>query len=406
MDSLRVRAYNVGFGDALLITVPDRSPSGATTLRRILVDVGNVYGGEGGRDTHFEPVLKSIKDTLDGNPVDLYVMTHEHLDHVQGLYYGATIMKPPILLGARNAWLTASAEGDEYYKRFPEAKRKRLALAENYQQIQRFLKALGATGREIPVATKSLMANNDPGETGKCVDYLRGLTGDTPTYVYQGCDLKGRSPFDESQLKIWAPQEDVSDYYGQFHPLTLGVNEQLSPETTPVLVEPKIPDGVDEESFRILVEKRRSGCFDGLLAIDKAANNTSVVFSLKWRGWKLLFAGDAEIRSWKTMEREGQLEPVHFLKVSHHGSMNGTPEGDLLERILPRTPVDQRDRIGLVSTFPDTYHNVPDSRTTQRLKSQGLTVFQTDKEVGPGGYIEIAFPEDGGRTSKAVVHPA
>lgn len=402
MDSLKVRAYNVGFGDAILITVPDCSANGATILRHILVDVGNVQAGDGGNDAYFEPVLRSIQGTLAGKPLDLYVMTHEHLDHVQGLFYGATSMDPPITFPARNAWFTASAEGDKYYKHFPEAKRRQLALAEGYGQIESLLKALNAVGQEIPLAVKSLMANNDHRVTEKCVKYLREFAERT-TYIYRRCQLNARHPFEEAQLKIWAPEEDVSDYYGRFRPLTLGVNDLVSAGTTPALVTPKIPKGVDGESFRILLEKRRGGYFDGLLAIDRAANNTSVVFSLEWRGWKLLFAGDAEIRSWRTMERERQLEPVHFLKVSHHGSANGTPGEDILEGILPRTSTDQRDRVAVVSTFPNTYHNVPDEDTTQMLKNRGLAVFEVDKEVRPGGYVEIEFPANGGHIRETAV---
>ena len=51
MDTLRVRAYNVRFGDAILVTVPDRDPAtDKTTTRHILIDVGNVLSKEGGDD--------------------------------------------------------------------------------------------------------------------------------------------------------------------------------------------------------------------------------------------------------------------------------------------------------------------------------------------------------------------
>jgi beta-lactamase superfamily II metal-dependent hydrolase len=394
MDSLRVRAYNVGFGDALLISVPDHGANG-DTLRHILVDVGNVQAGTGGKNEYFDPVLRSIQETLAGQPLDLYVMTHEHLDHVQGLFYGASL-NPPIKLLARNVWLTASAEGAEYYKRFPEAKRRRLALVQGYLQIENCLNALNAAGKPIPLPIKSLMANNDTRNTDKCVDYIRELASEQTTYVYRNCTLDGRHPFEEAQFKIWAPEQDVANYYGRFRPLMLDVAESVS--AAPAPVNPKVPKGVDAESFRILVEKRRrGGYFDGLLAIDRAANNTSVVFSLKWRGWNLLFAGDAEIRSWKTMEREDQLEPVHFLKVSHHGSANGTPGEDILERILPLTVSDNRDRVAVISTFPETYHNVPDAGTTRILNNRRLMVLEINKEVSPGRYVEIEFPADGGR---------
>src|SRR3954447_1082013 len=88
-DKLRVRVYNVLFGDAILVSVPDRGPSGKTEQRHILIDFGNAFV-KGGRDDVFEPVMRDILAVLDGRPLDLYVMTHEHLDHVQGLYYTST----------------------------------------------------------------------------------------------------------------------------------------------------------------------------------------------------------------------------------------------------------------------------------------------------------------------------
>jgi beta-lactamase superfamily II metal-dependent hydrolase len=114
MDRIRVRAYNVLFGDALLVTVPDRDPaSGATTVRHILIDVGNALTGKPGKDTVFEPVVTDILKELDGAPLDLYVMTHEHMDHVQGLPYVAKkVLGEDELrqkLQVSHAWFTASA---------------------------------------------------------------------------------------------------------------------------------------------------------------------------------------------------------------------------------------------------------------------------------------------------------
>ena len=110
------------------------------------------------------------------------------------------------------------------------------------------------------------------------------------------------------------------------------------------------PPGVDAQAFYDLVEARKRGWADNLLAINKAANNTSVVFCLEWRGWKLLFPGDAELRSWQIMNREKVLKPVDFLKVGHHGSHNATPPEELLEKILPQPNPAGRPRSAAVST--------------------------------------------------------
>ena len=84
VSRLTVTAYNVRFGDALLISVPERC-DGGELVRHVLIDVGNVLAGPGSDDAVYRTVVQDILDRIDGKPVDLYVMTHEHLDHVQGL---------------------------------------------------------------------------------------------------------------------------------------------------------------------------------------------------------------------------------------------------------------------------------------------------------------------------------
>jgi beta-lactamase superfamily II metal-dependent hydrolase len=128
---------------------------------------------------------------------------------------------------------------------------------------------------------------------------------------------------------------------------------------------------------------------DNLLAIDKAANNTSVVFSLHWRGWKLLFPGDAEQASWKMMKAQGVLEPVHFLKVAHHGSQNGTPDGDVLEAFLPKKAPDKKTRRALISTWRDTYNGIPNDPTNRKLSDRCKLISMLDKDTVP--YVEWTF---------------
>lgn len=381
MDKLRVRVYNVRFGDAILVSVPDRTASGELQTRHILIDVGNVLSGEGGQDVVFQPVIENVIEVLDGRPLDLYVMTHEHLDHVQGLLYASERLG--LALDVRYAWLTASA-ADDYYEKYPDA-RKRLDV---YGAIEHFLQA--SPERETSWI-RTMMLNNNPSKTSDCVKYLRNLTEDT-AYVYRGCDLEGKHPFHEAHFRIWAPEEDTSDYYGRFQPMALGVRPGDGPGAEPALTMPAPPSGVDAGTFYNLVEIRRHGYVDNLLAIDRATNNTSVVFCLEWRGWKLLFPGDAEHRSWKTMDKHGQLEPVHFLKVSHHGSHTGLPRPDLLDKILPTPPPDGRRRRAVVPTYPDTYKDVPDKHLLERELPPRCEVRYVEKGTVPDGrHVDFEF---------------
>ncbi len=363
LKSLRVRAYNVKFGDAILVSIPDKARNGKVTLRHILIDVGNVLSGEGGSDDVFVPILEDVLDVTGGNPLDLYVTTHEHMDHVQGLLAGH---RQGIDIKADYVWLTGSAKPD-YYDTHPQAKK----------HFQRSLRAYESLERQLAAAPKAVndrlfarMLNNNPRKTADCVEHIRNNVCDAENvhFVHRGYDLKNAHPFKQAKFEIWAPEEDTSVYYGRFKPLALGFSGAGGGgASASVTKRPAPPAGVDAGAFDNLVSLRETGAYDNLLAIDKARNNTSIVFSVLWRGWRLLFAGDAEIRSWKTMNKFNVIKPVHFLKVSHHGSHNGTPSGEILEALLPERAPAGPKRTALISTCDDTYSGVPHEPTTSDL---------------------------------------
>jgi beta-lactamase superfamily II metal-dependent hydrolase len=382
MSALRIRAYNVRFGDALLVSVPDRDEQGREETRHILFDVGNVLAGTGGLDEVFEPVIRDVLEVLGGRPLDLYVMTHEHMDHVQGLMYAS--QRLGLDLEATHAWLPASA-AEDYYDRFPDSKKREFRAT--FDQVQRFFQA--APEKKTPLF-EAMLLNNDWRSTDTCVAFLRALAKET-TYVFRGCDLEGAHPFTEARLSVWAPEEDTSVYYGRFQPMAVGLADGETEEATPELTIPLPPAGVDAGTFYRLVESRRQTAVDNLLTIDRANNNTSVVVCLEWRGLKLLFPGDAEQRSWKEMDKRGMLGPVHFLKVAHHASWNGTPPLSLLDEVLPLPAPDDRPRRALVSTCADTYHNVPDEETVEEVGRRAEVV--TVGEPSDPPFIDVEFTE-------------
>jgi len=358
-------------------------------MRHILIDVGNILGGTGGKDDIFKPVLEDILQTLDGRPLDLYVMTHEHLDHVQGLYYAFT--QYGLRLTAERVWLTASAQVG-YYNTHERARKKREHARKAFDSIERHFAAL----EFVPTGIRSMLLNNNPRSTERCIDYLRNLAGESRTsYVFRGCGVDIQSFFQEAgtSIEIWAPEEDTSIYYGVFRPAASGglTSGRGSFKMQDTLLVP--PPGVDAGVFYDLVEFRQRGYGDNLLAIDAAANNTSVVFCLGWRGWRLLFPGDAEHRSWKEMNKREVLKPAHFLKVGHHGSFNGTPSPELLEKVLPKRAPDSRPRFAAVSTCTGSYPGVPHAETMERL-AQLCTLRSVESLPITDLYMDFEFPPD------------
>jgi beta-lactamase superfamily II metal-dependent hydrolase len=371
---LVVRAYNVGFGDAIHVEVPDRDKSGKEVVRHLVVDIGNVLSGRGSDDAVFLPVVKDIAERTRGR-ADLYVLSHEHLDHAQGLLFAS---KKGVELAAEHVWLPASAAPD-YYERHHAARLQRLAALEQLENIRGVL----AVSPDLATAQmRHLLANNNAGSTRDCVDHLRGVAAKGPTYVWRGRRLRRGvdHPFQEARLELWAPEEDTSVYYGRMQPLTPALARQR----------PKTPAGVDGRAFGRLVRSWTEGVGDNILAIDKAANNSSVVFTLTWRGWRLLFPGDAELRSWQTMDLHQVIQPIDFLKVGHHGSHNATPPDEILDRLLSGQPR-QRRRVAVMSTQDEVYNAVPHPPTLDRIRAR-VDELLTTQDVAPGKAVEVRFP--------------
>lgn len=406
MDELIIRLYNVRFGDAIFISVPDRDGNGNVQMKHILIDIGNVMSGEGGENEVFEPVINDIISILDSAPLDLYVMTHEHMDHVQGLlWYASNILTEQELmdtLQVRDSWLPVSADPD-YYTSHPEAKKKFNLAANSYKALKAFKSTLSKENAE---QLEILLKNNNrfegvsntglsAGKTGDCVEFLRKLAGNNTHYVYRSvgqpiadvpvCDMTGKHTFEETVFEIWGPEEDSSAYYGQFRPLAFNLSDGGE---APMLVSDNIPpNGVDVSRFYNLVKHRNSGLYENLLAIDKAANNSSIVFYMEWGGWRLLFPGDAEERSWKEMNKASILKEIDFLKVSHHASHNGTPNIDILEKILTSAN-SANERHAAVSTFDNTYEGIPHTESLVELEELGCHLHST-KDTDIGKCIEI-----------------
>lgn len=375
-DRIRVRAYNIRFGDAFLVTVPD-----AGVARHVLVDFGNALATEGGHDSVFEAAFDDIMVQTGGKPVDLFVMTHEHMDHVQGAEYLAR--KKGKVLKAAYAWLTASA-APGYYDSHHDAREKKSLYLKAFAAVEKRLSRLPAADHGL---FGVMAANNRPGSTKACVEFLRTVAPtQNTTYVHRGCDLAGRHPFTEASFEIWAPEEDTSIYYGrrQFavsaHPDDGAAPAAPAGPAAPVAREAP-PPGVDAGAFQDLVERRRSGWQADLLAIDRAENNTSVVFAMTWRGKRLVFTGDAELRSWSEMERRGVLKPADFMKVSHHGSHNGTPEAGILDLVL--VPGNKARRRAAVSTWTDTYSGIPHDPTNGKLRERARLFSTLDDTSKP-----------------------
>ena len=81
-------------------------------------------------------------------------------------------------------------------------------------------------------------------------------------------------------------------------------------------------------------------------------------------------------------------KPVHVVKISHHGSHNGTLE-EIFDDLLPPESPDGRERFALVSTADESFDSVPDTPTLDYYRDR-CTVRDT-RDVARGEAVEIVL---------------
>ena len=98
-------------------------------------------------------------------------------------------------------------------------------------------------------------------------------------------------------------------------------------------------------------------------------NDTSIVGRLDFGEISVLFTGDAEEQENHRMVEAGEYLASQILKVSHHGSKNGTTS-ELLDAVRPE--------IGIISVGKDNRYGHPAKSILDLLDSYKVQIYRTD----------------------------
>lgn len=373
-DKLLVRVYDVGFGDCIYVRVPDRDE-----FYHILIDCGTSGPANPALKNalnDMRSLLPDDKESDDSEPpkkrLDLLVVTHPHADHIKGFdphwFKDITI---------RHIWLSVFMKEDH-----PQASRSRALQELTDKTVRSFL----ARGLHLSPGLETLLTNSiwNPGAIKALRVTLPNASNIDPLYVCR--DIAKRlgtadrnkhqirfkdgttclQDFQESDtcIRVLAPEWDIDGYYlGETekddYPLLLGFFERAHSEAGGRADKRSVPQpgNISERDFRILYNRLLYSALAFAQQDSELKNNTSLVLLLEWRGRRLLFTGDAKwdgkgvtkgrhSTCWDVMlemDKKGHLsKPLDFLKVGHHGSVNGTPFVDeegaeqfILDKILP-----------------------------------------------------------------------
>jgi hypothetical protein len=388
--TLTLRAYNVLFGDAILASWEEDDGE-----HHAWIDFGNFHNDPNAVfETVYQDVLERTRGTL-----DLVVVTHRHLDHLEGFSMLRTRFARDFTI--ERLWHAhVTPQTDRLFKVTERALRGILPHA--------VLAGGGEIGR---------IWRNNFGDlalsTQERMDGIRremGVPAARTFAIHRGVDLAASRalPPGAKRLKIQvcAPEEDSGVYLRPLeHALRLrgllagGGSARRLPR--PRSGDPFGARGVafadsprrELADFARLRRQLRSGGLDLLAAVDTTRNNTSIVMRWTYGQTRLLFTGDAEETSWEVMRKNRAPLEAQAVKVGHHGSINASPPW-AFTAVLPRR---RAGNAAIISTEPSRFtgeNEVPKGEVVEgwrRRLTSGSRLLRTDRKP-LGKPVIIQFP--------------
>lgn len=333
-----VRMYNVGFGDAFLVTV--RSGGRAC---RILFDCGSIAAAPGrAMSDVVSRIVADAKDEDGVSRVDVVVATHRHRDHVSGFENPAWSN-----VQVREVWMPWTEDPTDPAARAIRDIQSKLALTlqarlaagdadpeirllvENALTNEKAMKTLHSGFVGAP--RRRFLPDPDASERTFTTDALPGVT----------VHVLGPSR-DKDVMRDMTPPKGESYLRLRAAPIDEATGKPKAPFPSR-FERASPPDGVelDEDERKKLRDAAAFADLDAAVALDQAVNGTSLMLVLEIAGTHLLFPGDAQWGTWAAAMRDPAwadlLRSVRFYKVGHHGSENATPR-QFVDKLLPDAP--------------------------------------------------------------------
>ena len=396
--SVRVRMYQVGFGDCFLLTFRYQ---GRSKPRHVLIDFGTTAAPSGSPAKLLARIAEDISKTVGKDPFAV-VATHRHRDHIAGFDPGSNGKGPGAVIAALKPqfvvqpWteqpdLAVDAQAPPGFKGLA-ARQETLAslqaiarhavevalpnLQRSFQHTATAdqLAFIGEDNISNEGAVRNLMemAPNDYVYAGKTTRLARFLPGVKVTVL--------GPPTVKQHAGVRKERARDADEFWSLQGKALGVGDK-SGSTGNMALFPRhgqTTGGSAPLWARWIIKSLRSAHGDQLLelvrSLDTAMNNTSVILLFEFGGHRFLFPGDAQIENWEYALGQKKftelLKNVTVYKVGHHGSLNATPK-TLWKQWYPQggKPLAMNQRMtSFMSTKADKHGSVASGTEVPRTK--------------------------------------
>lgn len=349
--SIRIRMYQVGFGDCFLLTF-DYSPR---PMRHVLIDFGSMAYPKGAAPRLLERIAGNIAETVKGDPFAI-VATHRHADHIAGFDPGTNGTGPGAIIAALKPrfvvqpWtedkdLPTDATGPA--KRAMALRRAALedlhAIAAHVvdvavprlrrrpalRQYAAELDFLGKDNIKNLRAVENLMtmAPNDYVHAGRTTRLTRFLPG---IRVH----VLGPPTLDQHDQVRRQRARDVDNFWHLYAKSLALASGTTTRQADSLFADSPSSTGRGAPPWarwmvRAMQREKAESLLELVRILDTAMNNTSLILLFECGEQKLLFPGDAQIENWEyalnTPRISKHLDDVTLYKVGHHGSLNATP---------------------------------------------------------------------------------
>lgn len=442
---VRVRMYQVGFGDCLLISVEYDEPlADGRAERHILIDYGTSHSPRKGFARGRMGDVAALIEQHTHGVLDVLAVTHRHRDHLRGFEVdaGAEVLRrlaPKVVLRswtedpdlaadatgpagaaglaaapAAAAGAAARAEADGVVGPASIRYARLLGTAQDHAGA---LVGLAADDKLVAAAAEDQLKNAD------AVALLDELSAGTRgRYLYTGADAGIADvvpglvttvlgpPTPDQEPDVTRQAEDDDEYWLTALDASLALSTAVAAAEADEATtgddhaghEDRVPVGPGP--VRWLIDNLKAQRTHSLLRLvrnlDDALNNTSLLLLFEVGGLSLLFPGDAQIENWqhtlkrfaKEPELRAKLAGIDLYKVGHHGSRNATPRTlwslwkDRPDA-LPRLTTLMSTRRGVHGKAVDTA--VPQDNLVTALKEVSDLYSSDDDAHADAAYLEV-----------------
>jgi beta-lactamase superfamily II metal-dependent hydrolase len=407
--SVTIRMYNVGFGDAFLLTIPAKERP-----RKVLIDCGVHMSGPNPDFPISEVVQQIINDVTepDGTPrIDLVIATHRHRDHVYG--FANESWKT---VEVREVWLPWTEDPKD-----PEAKVIRETQSKVAKKLHLTLTRLAkdmrlSAGKRNDAEQLSFFVSNSLTNAEAMEMLHKGFAG-RPKRSFLPFRRRSDNSFETETLPgvtvhVLGPSRDkqvirdMDPPKGQSYLRRQEVEEADDKGFLPFHADWAIKPEAFDPAHQIL-KPRELGWINNIgedvefavaVALEAAVNGTSLMLLLQIGKAYLLFPGDAQWGTWKAALDDPDwrtlLGRTNFYKIGHHGSHNATP-------LLFVEEVLADDFLAMASVRPITkFRFIPKTELMQELRKKSNKVVRSDKAdvadppqiIRKDRYVEAKIP--------------